>query len=118
MNRALPFFFLVFLAANCEVCSAQSTVTAYIKNVRVDANGRGYVIFTEDLSGDVATCVSSSYLKHLSFDSSTDAGKSMYSAILTAAAAHHEVTAKGAGTCVAYPDAVEDMGKIYVDFSE
>jgi hypothetical protein len=97
------------LALLCAQAGANGTITAHVVGVRVDKDGRGMVIFDQQVGGAPASCRHSAYLNALSFDANTAGGRAIEATALTAKATGAPVNAWGTGDCSIYGGAwVED----------
>lgn len=102
------YIFLIFLALSVNAGAVGQANGFEIDHVRVDRSGKGYVMFKNSLIGPPASCVQSGYVKALAFDTNTEGGKAIYSSMLAAFMSNKKVTARGTGSCLAYPSVVED----------
>lgn len=92
-----------------QVAAAAGTVYSTVVAVRVDATGRGMVVFNDNIGGTPPACRHSSYFNALAFDANTAGGKAILALALSAKATGSPVQANGNGTCIAYGGAfVED----------
>lgn len=88
---------------------AYGYVDAIVTQVRIDQDGRGMVVFEQQLGGTPATCVHPAYTNALSFDANTAGGKAIMAMALAAKASATRITAYGNATCSIYGGAnVED----------
>jgi len=74
----------------------------HVEDVRVDANGLGFIRFDQPLKGTPATCISGGHTAHLSFDINTAGGKGILSLALSAQASGKAIVARGTGSCDGY----------------
>ncbi len=78
----------------------------YVKDIRIDRDGKGLVVFTSALSGSRPSCAAS-YPYSLSFDTNTEGGKGVYILVLTAKALNKTIFARGTNSCSIF-SVVED----------
>ena len=82
---------------------AEGIASAFlVENIRVDADGKGYVTFNNNLINTPPSCVISTYSNALSFDTSTAGGKGIYALVLSAKAMGKRIAAYGTGSCDNY----------------
>lgn len=114
MQRAIILISILLISNGAQ---AIGHVSGTVKSVRVDRNGWGMIQFSVPIGHEPASCRSSSYTSHLSFDTNTEGGKAIYSMGLAAAASGKKITACGTGSCSEYPGIVESMsyGHFYKD---
>lgn len=110
----MKVFIAVLLVVFTTQVNAFGIANSKVASVRVDKNGSGIVEFEDPILHEPASCVSS-YQNHLSFDTNTAGGKSIYSMVLAALAADKKIVAYGTGTCTSYPSDVEawSYGHVY-----
>src|SRR5687767_6551079 len=85
-----------------QVVAAGGTVYSTVVAVRVDASGRGMVVFNDNMGGTPAGCRNASYYNALAFDASTHGGKAILALALSAKTTGIPVSAIGNGTCHVY----------------
>ncbi len=93
---------LALASLSSTVFSAGSVNDFTVTTVRVDRSGLGIITFEGSLGGTPASCISSSYHNHLSFDTNTTGGKAILSIALSAQATGKKVSARGTGNCEDY----------------
>lgn len=82
---------------------AYGTVTATVASVRIDADGRGMVFFSQAMTGTPPSCVLAAAYNHaLAFDTNTAGGKSILAMVLAAKATGDTISAIGANGCNLY----------------
>jgi hypothetical protein len=88
---------------------AYGTVSGTVTEVRVDADGKGMVFFSQTIVGAPPSCVHSAYTNAFAFNSNTAGGRSVLAVALAAKATGDTISVVGAGTCVIFGNAwVED----------
>ncbi|WP_338847317.1 hypothetical protein V8J88_01195 [Massilia sp. W12] len=93
------WFFAALLGVCCIQAQAAASITAgTVSEIRVDADGRGFVVFTENLVN--STCATKK--NALSFDLAKASGREVYAMVMQAKAANAKITAEGLGTCGKY----------------
>lgn len=100
-------FFVVFLALLSSEVFAIGSVYGKVTQVRVDADGKGMVVFDKAITGEFAACRHSAYTNALSFKGD-EAGKAVLAFALSAKVTGVLVTAYGSGVCANYSGHVED----------
>ena len=106
---------LVLLSS--EVAFSYGHYTGKVTEVRIDRDGRGIISFDGQIAHNPATCRTSPYFSHFSFDATTEGGKAIYSMAITAAATGKRVSAIGTGTCQDYNSLIESL-RYWVFLSE
>lgn len=100
---------LLGFCISSQVHAAGQVGGAKVIQVRIDQDGKGMVVFDQQVGGTPATCVHSAYTNALSFNAATGGGKAIMAMALTAKATGVAVTVYGNGTCGIYGGAhVED----------
>jgi hypothetical protein len=72
-----------------------------VQYVRVDKNGKGYVVFYENLAQTPAGC-GASHKRNLAFDTNTPGGQAIMSLALTAFTTGKRIQAYGTNNCTVY----------------
>ncbi len=103
---------LAVMFMGLPLISSASTVSGYVSQVRVDNNGLGIITFDQTLSGLVCGF---SFPNSLAFDATSNSGKMILAAALSAKAASSPVVAYGTGTCAIYGGYVEDTSYLSVN---
>lgn len=97
--KLITIFSLLFVSANTV---AEGRANHFdVKYVRVDRNGKGYVVFDKPLANSPASC-GVSHKNHLSFNASTAQGQAVLSLVLTAHTANKKIQAYGTNNCPDY----------------
>jgi hypothetical protein len=78
----------------------------YVESTRIDADGKGIVIFNAPLSTP-ASC-GTGYPNMLAFNTNTVAGRAIYLLALNAQSTGKRIYAKGSGLCAVYNGGIED----------
>jgi hypothetical protein len=108
---------LILTSILSSTCYAVAVVNDFkVDFVRVDQSGRGYIQFDTPLVNP-SSCINSSnpgYLKSLAFDATTDGGKAILSVALSAKMSGKAIVARGTGTCMNYPNVIENWSFGYV----
>ncbi|MEP0176630.1 MAG: hypothetical protein ABJH28_09240 [Paraglaciecola sp.] len=91
---------LLFLSFNIFAAGVANTFT--VGFVRVDKSGKGYVQFTEALTGTRPACSKSNYSSALAFDTTSEGGKSILSVAFMAKATGSTLYVVGTNTCDVY----------------
>lgn len=94
-NQLFITLVLVLVSQLSWASSVNSTVT----NVRIDKNGKGYIVFSSAISGNAAC---STHANHLAFDTTTDGGEAIFSLGVAAKATGDVVWASGTSACDVY----------------
>ena len=97
MMKSIALLFLSFFA--CTSVFAAGTADGFrVQEIRIDDNGKGFVMFDQALTGERAACAGA-FPKHLAFDTATSGGKSILSLALTAYSTQSKILARGTGDC-------------------
>lgn len=93
---------VVLWVFSCSAISAGKADRYNVVSVRTDQNGKGLVIFANDLVGSPASCISNGFLRHLAFDANTPGGRAILSLAMFAQGAGKKIFAMGTGDCSVY----------------
>ena len=111
-NTSLILILLAILSMSMNV-NAGTINGAKIVNVRVDYSGKGIIKFDKAIV-DGASCVTSTFKSHLSFDSTTEGGKIIYASAMAAKLNESKVSASTLGKCKTYNGSyVEDVKSLW-----
>ncbi len=88
---------------------ANGSISAKVLEIRVDADGRGMVVFEQPVGGTPPSCVHQAYLNAFAFNASGSGGKAVMALAISAKTTGATISVYGAGACGIYNGAhVED----------
>lgn len=96
----LILLFLFFTLPNLAQAEGRAN-HFYVKYVRVDKSGKGYVVFDKALAHTPNAC-GTSHSNHLAFDTNTPGGQAIMSLALTAFSTGKRIQAYGTNNCTIY----------------
>lgn len=111
MHKCIRLFSLVVLFVLGVAPSARANGTVnnvLIQSLRVDFDGRGIVVFSAPLGGLPAACTTAGYESALAFDTTSAAGKAVFSLLLAAKLSGARLDVRGSGGCTVYGGVLED----------
>jgi hypothetical protein len=114
MIKKLPYLlpnsllFVFALLLTNQALAAGSVINAKVTDVRIDADGKGMVIFDQLLGATPPSCAIPYYANALAFNASTAGGRAIMALALTAKATGAKTIVYGSGACGHYGAYVED----------
>lgn len=92
---------MFIFSASFQAIASGTLTNAKIQSIRTDASGKGVIYFDQDLAGS-PSCVTTDYIRALSFDAATAGGKAALTIALAAKTAGSSMSVYGNGTCTNY----------------
>jgi hypothetical protein len=111
---AAVFAWALLQASLAHALDLWTVYTGKIEQVRVDENGRGFIVIPAQTSGGHALCRASYNNDRLAFDSNTAGGKSILQVARAAHLSERTIHVVGTGDCDTYSN-IEDIARIYMN---
>lgn len=109
VSMKMVLCWLAFTLITGEALAAGVIHSAKVLHIRIDQDGKGMVVFDQQVGNTPASCANVHYANAFSFNASTPGGKGIMAMVLAAKAAGTPITAYGTGACAVYGGAhVED----------
>lgn len=103
------FVVLLSLFVSTQAYAMGVVGNAKVIQIRIDQDGKGMVVFDQQLSNTPAPCGNSNYSNALAFNLNSGGGKGILAMAMAARADGSRITAYGTGACNVYGGAhVED----------